>query len=391
MKTVTYTFPKSLDNFRGYINSLNDWEASSGEQLALQELPVVRNTFVSPYGRRLRPLSEFEKHRDYTRARWNVNTSHSDSACATIEAYAIGEKETKVKFVDGRIAYEHPHERTLIGQAFDEFIKMIMSQTAERIMFQEILLEQEQKELLAVLVESARNVPSNQREKFQVLRTDVKDYIRYPGLAHPNMVVYFGDIEALAHENLLTLSYGSTGTPFFDVTPRGFKYYKQMKQLAGQPVQKVETTIRNYLVADHFQQEYPKAYQNWTKAEAMLWESDSQDKLTTIGHLCREAMQNFATALVEQFQPPDVDVDKAHTVSRLRAVLDLRAKLLGKSEKPFLDALLAFWGTVSDLVQRQEHGGQKEGQPLVWEDGRRIVFQTALVMFEVNSSLSRIR
>jgi hypothetical protein len=39
-------------------------------------------------------------------------------------------------------------------------------------------------------------------------------------------------------------------------------------------------------------------------------------------------------------------------------------------------------------VQRQEHGAQKEGRPLVWEDGRRVVFQTAIVMFELDRALS---
>ena len=221
------------------------------------------------------------------------------------------------------------------------------------------------------------------------MQTDVEDYLRHPGLADPNRVVYFGDIEALAHENLLVLSYGPTGTPFFDVTPRGFRYYEQMKQLAGQPVQRIETTTRNYLIADAFQGKYPRAYQKWADAERMLWVSDTEHQLTTIGHLCREAMQEFVTALVEHFQPPEVENDKALTVKRLKAVLELKAKDLGKTAKPFLDALLGYWATVSDLVQRQEHGAQKEGQPLVWEDGRRVVFQTAVVMFELDSSLSR--
>ena len=64
---------------------------------------------------------------------------------------------------------------------------------------------------------------------------------------------------------------------------------------------------------------------------------------------------------------------------------------MGDTEKSFLEALLNFWRTVSELVQRQEHGGQKENEPLVWEDGRRVVFQTAMVMYEVDSSLSRQR
>jgi hypothetical protein len=164
-----------------------------------------------------------------------------------------------------------------------------------------------------------------------------------------------------------------------------------MKQRAGQPIQNIETTIRNYLDADHFLQKYPKAYQKWAEAESMLWAGDSEHQLTTIGHLCREATQEFATALVEHCQPPDVDRDKAHTVTRIRAVLNLLDAQLGSTEKPFLDALLAYWGTVSDLIQRQEHGGRKEGDPLVWEDGRRVVFQTAVVMFEIDRAISRAR
>ena len=56
--------------------------------------------------------------------------------------------------------------------------------------------------------------------------------------------------------------------------------------------------------------------------------------------------------------------------------------------RPALDALLAFWGTVSDLVQRQEHGALREGEQLVWHDGRRVVFLTMTVMHEIDSALS---
>jgi hypothetical protein len=39
------------------------------------------------------------------------------------------------------------------------------------------------------------------------------------------------------------------------------------------------------------------------------------------------------------------------------------------------------------LVQRQEHGAQKEVTPLTWEDARRVVFQTCVVMYEINRAL----
>ena len=62
---------------------------------------------------------------------------------------------------------------------------------------------------------------------------------------------------------------------------------------------------------------------------------------------------------------------------------------VGGRSKMFLDALLEYWKTVSSLVQRQEHGAQREKENLIWADGRRDVCQTLLVMYEVDKALSR--
>lgn len=261
----------------------------------------------------------------------------------------------------------------------------------EEDMFGSILLEPEQDELLCALVEAARNVSREERRKFVVIETNKGDFVQHPGFPGNTISTYKGDVEALEYEGLLRTSYGSTGTMSFDMSPLGFRYYEYLKQRSGQPVQEIERTIRHHLKTDQFQRTYSEAYQKWASAETILWESDSEEQLTTIGHLCREAMQEFAAAIVNQYQLPDVDKDKAHTVARIGAVLELRGEQLGETEKPFLHAILAYWGTVSDLVQRQEHGAQREREPLVWEDGRRVVFQTAVVMFEIDSALSRAR
>ena len=263
----------------------------------------------------------------------------------------------------------------------------------EEDMFGSILLEPEHEELLYALVEAARNVPREKRDKFIAVEVFGGGFIQHPGLPDGRIPAYKGDVEVLAHEGLLLGSYSSQGNFIFDVRPLGFRYYEYLKQRNGQPIQELETTIGNYLNAEQFQKKYSTTYKKWAAAEAMLWESDSEKQLTTIGHLCREAMQEFATALVNHYQPPNVEKNKASTVARIRAILEIMGDKLGKTEKPFLDAILAYWGTASDLVQRQEHGAQREKvrEPLVWEDGRRVVFQTAVVMFEIDSALSRIR
>ena len=250
------------------------------------------------------------------------------------------------------------------------------------------LLEPGQEELLSRLVEAFRNAPREQRQKFVVVSVlNGPTRVLHPGLPGGSLDWYRGDVEALAREGFLAASYGPRGIDQFDVTRYGMAYYEEMKYRTGQPLQQVQQETRFYLDAEPFRRLYSAAYGKWSQAERLLWSSETEPQLTTIGHLCREAMQEFATTLVEHFQPPDVDSDKSKDIKRIAAVLAHQSGQLGATERSLLEALLNYWAKVSALVQRQEHGGQREGTPLVWEDARRVVFQTAVVMFEVDRSL----
>jgi hypothetical protein len=253
----------------------------------------------------------------------------------------------------------------------------------------------EQVELLCTIVEADRNVPPAQRQPFffsHVADNDPRAHVDHPGLTTGTCQAYLSDLEELRHAGLIALRYdGSRYSGDFDVRSPALTYYKQVKQLSRQPLDRLTNAVRHYLSTEAFQRKYPAAYSKWSEAETRLWAPDAASQLTTMGHLCREAMQAFASDLIEQYRPATVNPDPAKTVARLRSVLTLLAPQLGKTEEPFLNALIAYWGTVSDLVQRQEHGAQKEGQLLVWEDARRVVFQTVLVMFEIDSALSRAR
>ena len=255
-------------------------------------------------------------------------------------------------------------------------------------MFDHILLEPEQEDLLITLVEAARNVLRENRQKFALLHGTSGALILHPGFGDRTHNAYGGDVEILGGAGLLALSHSRNGTLIFAVTPLGFRYYEHLKQRLGQPIQQVEATIRSFLDAEAFQRKYPSAYQKWAEAETILWSSDSEQQLTTIGHLCREAVQEFAATLVDQYKPPNVTDNKASTVARVKAVLNMQSEKLGTTVKPLMDALLVYWGTTSDLIQRQEHGGQREGHPLGWEDGRRVIFNTAVAMFEIDRALS---
>src|SRR5438309_2121033 len=54
------------------------------------------------------------------------------------------------------------------------------------------------------------------------------------------------------------------------------------------------------------------------------------------------------------------------------------------AKKALCEAMVAYWGEVADFAQRQEHGAQKEGQALEWEDGRMLVFHTLFTMVELD-------
>jgi len=256
------------------------------------------------------------------------------------------------------------------------------------IRFQDIALEPEQKDFLCLVVEASRNIPLARRAKFYLCETaGGEDFLIHPSLPDFKPDADRGDIEILHRVGLLLATYDGRSLTF-DVSPDGFRYYEYLKSTNNQPVRRVESEVAKHLEAQGFQNQYPLAFSKWREAESLLWSSDSDKQLTTAGHLCREAMQGFATALVDRFKPPNVDQDKAHDISRLKSVLFANAPTLGSSTNAFLDALVSYWGTVNDLVQRQEHGSNKEGTPLRWEDARRIVFQTMVVFYEIDRALS---
>lgn len=255
---------------------------------------------------------------------------------------------------------------------------------------QQVLLAKEQEEILIALVEAARSVPREGRYHFLVLRTDssLQDSIQHPGLPNWHLQAHFGDLEVLHRKGQISITYGSSGMPLIDVEPEGFQQFQLIRTREKQPVEGVEAAVRFFLDGNRLALEYPEAFRAWTEAEATLWSAESKEKFTAIGHSCREALQHFCSVLVSKYSPPNVAPNAAQTVARLKAVVMVRRECLPTSLAEFLDALIAYWGTVSDLAQRQEHGAQKEGDPLLWEDARRVVFQTAILMFEVDRALS---
>ena len=256
-------------------------------------------------------------------------------------------------------------------------------------MFDDILLEPEQKQLLIVIVEIARSIPKDKRQKFPSFKSSSgQSWIKHRAIPDWDHECYEGDLEILISRGLLNPSYGGNGLSGFDVTPEGFQYYEYLKKQAGEPLNVIDDTVRNHLFSFDFQRKYPDAFHKWQQAEILLWSTDSNEKLTAIGHHCRESVQEFASALVRKFPQANADPNPIHQIARVKAVIEHVKETINSSLPSFLNALIAYWGELSDLIQRQEHGAQKEGNSLVWEDARRLVFHTAITIYEIDQALS---
>lgn len=249
-------------------------------------------------------------------------------------------------------------------------------------------LEVEQEQLLITLVEASRDVPRDQREFF-FSRSFGGDEIDGGGLAS-SIEVNLPDLEFLAECGLLRLKMHPDETQAtLTIAPKGIDRYEVIHRQAATPLQQVDARIQSYLESPAFRSACPAAFQRWREATELLWAPDSSDHLSAIGHKAREAMQEFGTALVARHRPPDANPDATKTLDRISTVLRMYKGGLGKRRLALLDALFDYWRATVDLVQRQEHGGQKEGEPLGWEDGRRVVFQTANVMVELHRAVEQ--
>lgn len=258
--------------------------------------------------------------------------------------------------------------------------------------FDHIRLEKEQKDAFTRIVETVKKIPRKERMKMVAIK-----FAFGPGkLIIPSSNSGFfelddivpGDLEELAGKGLLSISYRGKNENYL-VSPEGFQYYEWLMKEMGKPVERIEKHTLNYFDSEDFRKKYKDAYEKLKQAEELLWASDSDANFSAIGHHCREAMQEFADCLYQDIFRKASEEPKSHDKNRVKAVIEKKKENIPSTVRPFLEALYSYWDVLSDLVQRQEHGAQKEGEPLNWEDARRVVFQTANVMFEFHRALMR--
>jgi hypothetical protein len=249
------------------------------------------------------------------------------------------------------------------------------------------LLSAEQKEILVRLVQAHRSLPRSARQPFLAFPTAMRYelLVSHQGLGADELGIYPEDLRTLASAGVIHLL--QDGSLYqFDITEFGFRAYEDLQRSHSAPAVALEEEATRYLGDPGFQRRHTAAYAKWKAAADLLWSADAVAQLTQIGHLCREAGQEFATSVAKMRPPPRLSADPAKTQARVQAVLE-NVPSVGDAELGLLKALHGFWSATVDYVQRQEHGGQKEGEALTWEDGRRAILATLLSMYELDRSV----
>jgi hypothetical protein len=246
-------------------------------------------------------------------------------------------------------------------------------------------MDSEAFQALALLVEASRSVARNQREPILAFPSGMSHnlILSHPGLPQDNPGIYPADLHQLQSAGWAVVRPAGSDACFIDITPAGVRQYEQFREQAATPVQRIEAASRSWIESEAFRLRHPEAHAKWASAEQLLWRSDAGTEYSAIGHYCREAAQEFATSLLKHHPVDDAPADPGKTKARVAAVLVPRSSGSKGVDKTII-ALLEYWSTILDLGQRQEHGGQKEGEALTWEDGRRLVVLTLLAMLEID-------
>lgn len=229
------------------------------------------------------------------------------------------------------------------------------------------------------MVEAGRDLPREQRE-WVMIRYGRGAFLDGPVIGRVDVAE--GDLAMLERAGLIYATRYSArdNNPTYVVTPEGREHFYAMQD--SDPMARQEDELKRFLESERFKSAYPRSAAKWTEADALLWRADSEREFTTIGHKVREAFQEFATEAVDRYAPPEVETNPALVNKRLGAIIAMLLPKLGQRRADLLTTLGDYSEATLAVVQRQEHGAQKEGNHLTWQDARRVVFHAASVMYE---------
>ncbi|HEY2398173.1 MAG TPA: hypothetical protein VGH78_04190 [Solirubrobacteraceae bacterium] len=165
---------------------------------------------------------------------------------------------------------------------------------------------------------------------------------------------------------------------------------------------RIEDYLRSYLEDERFRSTHPLACGRWIVSWEMLWCADSRARVIAVGKRAREAMQAFGGSLLEARAPlpldpkwPELLTERVprgephgDAIAGVAGVVRACGEQLGYERCALLSCLFEHWRALAENVRRHEPGHWPAAERLRWEDGRRLVLLTALVMVEVDRSFA---
>lgn len=247
-------------------------------------------------------------------------------------------------------------------------------------------LDQGQIDDFIKVVDNFKEIIQDKKYKFIANHfTDGTTLISHPSKPNIECVINTINFEELLTYGLFIGGYiEDIHTANFIIRKEGIEFYEKLKREPINPIKRVEKHYIDFIKSEEINEKYPRAYLEWTKAEALLLGHNSQNNLTAIGHHCRDAVQFFSDELLNNLNI-DNEYKVTETVAKIKKILNLKRNKLGRTTYSFLESLLNYWGCLMDLIQRQEHNGIIEREVLSFEDGRRVVFHTAILMYEFDA------
>ena len=248
------------------------------------------------------------------------------------------------------------------------------------------ILEVEQINLFCQIVDAHRNVIPSKRTDFIVTRDSTSDSMLHPGFSNGWADVVIVDLRILDNSGLIKI-YNSNNphTEFsFTLTSLGFQYYEYIKDKSISPIERIQKETLNFINIPSFEQRYKNAFLKWKESEKLLWSTNTEINISTVGHLCREALQDFLDILISRHHLGKDYPQKDKTKGRVKALINNRKSTSSDTILKLLEKFYEFWDMLNELVQRQEHYGLKERETIVLEDAKRVVLYTVIIMQELD-------
>jgi hypothetical protein len=161
---------------------------------------------------------------------------------------------------------------------------------------------------------------------------------------------------------------------------------------------RIEDYLRAYLEDQRFSSAHPLACGRWIVAWEMLWCADSRAKVISVGQRAGDAMQAFSFSMHDRCMSlamdshwPDVLADgsqRPEPLDSLASITEAYGEQLGAGRSKLLRELFEPWRALGEKLRRHEQALQPPDERLRWEDGRRLVLFTALVMVEFDRSFA---